>query len=218
MKCSMSKICYIIGAGNGVMPFEKKEGDLVIAADGGYRALCTLGVKPDLVLGDFDSLSEEALPTGTTEIVRYPVRKDDTDTLLAVKTGFERGYTRFVIYGGTGGRLDHTLANLQTLSFIATNGGIGFLCGNDFTATALTNKSISFSEKAQGTISLFSATDKCEISLDGLLYSLNRATVTHDFPIGVSNEFVGEESKITAHSGTAIIIWSGGLEDCFYMP
>lgn len=210
------KTCYIFAACEGEpQNFTPEENDLIIAADAGFLKLKKYGITPHIILGDFDSMKE--IPQNG-EIIKHPVRKDDTDTLLAVKTGFERGYTRFVIYGGTGGRLDHTLANLQTLSFIATNGGIGFLCGNDFTATALTNKSISFSEKAKGNISLFSATDKCEISIDGLLYSLNRATVTHDFPIGVSNEFVGEESKITVHNGTAIIIWSGGLEDCFYMP
>lgn len=203
------KTCYIFAAAKGEpKEFIPETDDLVIAADAGFLKLKKYGAKPHIILGDFDSMEE--IPN-EGEIIKHPVKKDDTDTILAVKTGFERGFTRFVIYGGTGGRLDHTLANLQTLSFIAERGGQGFLCGNNFTATALKNGQICFSEKAKGNISVFSATNSCEISIEGLLYPLKNATITHDFPLGVSNEFIGEKSKITVLGGTALIIWSGDL-------
>jgi len=204
------KTCYIFAAAKGEPKiFAPKSDDLVIAADAGFLKLGKYGVSPHLVLGDFDSMNE--IPA-VGEIIKHPVKKDDTDTLLAVKTGFDRGYTRFVIYGGTGGRLDHTLANLQTLSFIAARDGMGFLCGDDFTATALRDSTIYFSEKATGNISVFSATSECKVSIKGLLYNLENKTLTHSFPLGVSNEFIGEKSEISISGGTAFILWSENLE------
>ena len=91
------------------------EDDFLIAADGGLRHVQALGLTPDAVIGDFDSLGY--VPE---QAVVYPVEKDDTDAMLAVKLGLERGFRRFVIYGGMDGkRLDHTVANFQTLSFLA---------------------------------------------------------------------------------------------------
>lgn len=199
------KTCYIFGAALGLPEsFEPNLQDLIIAADAGYQALKKLGVTPHITVGDFDSL--ENIPTDT-EIIKHPIRKNDTDTLLAVKIGLDKGYKRFCLYGCAGGRLDHTLANLQTLSFIASNKACGYLKGEDFTATALKDSSLEFSSEKKGNISVFSATDECEISIDGLLYTLDHSRITYNFPLGVSNEFIGEKSKITVHSGTAIILW-----------
>lgn len=203
------KTCYIFSAAEGEpTSFTPEKDDLIIAADAGFLKLKKYGIKPHIILGDFDSMTQ--IPN-EGEIIKHPVRKDDTDTLLAVKTGFERGYNRFVIYGGTGGRLDHTLANLQTLSYIASLGGSGYLCGDDFTATAIKDSTLCFSENAKGNISVFSATNYSTISIDGLLYPLSKVSISHDFPLGVSNEFIGKKSKITVHSGTILIIWSGDL-------
>ncbi len=198
------KNCYIFGSAQG-MPNSLKPAfdDLVIAADAGYLKLKALGVTPHLAVGDFDSLKE--IPKDT-EVIKHPVKKDDTDTLLAVKTGLERGYKQFCLYGCAGKRLDHTIANLQVLSFIAKNGAKGCLYGEDFTATAV-NSEIFFSKEHKGNISVFSATSKSVISIEGLLYPLKHKKLTFDFPLGVSNEFIGKEAKITVHSGTVIVIW-----------
>ncbi len=205
------KTCYIFGAANGKpKDFIKKDGDIIIAADAGYKMLEVLNITPDIVLGDFDSLGfvPEAI-----EIIKHPVKKDDTDTLLAVKVGLSRGYKRFVLYGCTGGRTDHSLANFQTLSFIASNGGTGYLCGDDFTATAICDSSIKFSSEAKGSVSIFSATTSCEnVNITGLLYPLSKKSLTFDFPLGVSNEFIGKESKIRVEKGTAIVVWQGPLD------
>ena len=199
------KTCYIFGAASGLPEsFEPQSQDLIIAADAGYLALEKLNVTPHITVGDFDSLKN---PPTDTEIIKHPVRKNDTDTLLAVKIGLDKGYKRFCLYGCAGGRLDHTLANLQTLSFIASNKACGYLKGEDFTATALRDSSLEFSAEKEGNISVFSATDECEISIDGLLYTLDHSRITYNFPLGVSNEFIGKKSKITVHSGTAIILW-----------
>ena len=114
----MERTCCIFGAGDyGAMPRPELDGRcFLIAADGGYGQLKQWGMSPHLAVGDFDSLGR--VPEDV-EVVRHPVRKDDTDMMLAVQEGLARGCGRFLIYGGLGGRLDHTLANLHILAFLA---------------------------------------------------------------------------------------------------
>ena len=198
-------ICYIFGSALGdPKNFSPTENDLVIAADAGYLKIKELGFTPDLAVGDFDSLGQ--IPDDT-EIIKHPVKKDDTDALLAIKIGIERGFREFHFYGCTGNRLDHTLGALQNLSFLAERGCRGYLFGEDFVATAIKNESLEFSEENKGNISVFAATSECEISIEGLLYTLKNKKITYDFPIGVSNEFIGQKAKITVHKGTAILIY-----------
>lgn len=205
------KTCYIFGAAEGLPEsFTKEKDDIIIAADAGFLHLEKLGIKPDIVLGDFDSLGE--IPD-FNEIIKHPVKKDDTDTLLAVKTGFERGFKRFVLYGCAGKRLDHTFANIQTLYYIAERGGEAFLCGDDFTATAIKNGKILFTDKANGNISVFAGGEKAKnVNIKGLSYELENAEIGYDFPVGVSNEFVGLNSEISVNDGMILVIWSGGLD------
>ncbi len=201
------KTCYIFGAKDGIpQNFIKKDGDFIIAADAGYNLVKKLIINPDIVIGDFDSLG--FVPEGS-QVIKHPIEKDDTDTMLAVKLGFERGFKRFVIYGGVGGRIDHTLANFQTLSYVSSNGGRAFLCGDDFTATAINGGSLSFSENEAGDISVFSAGDECRVTIKGLFYEVENEVLSYDFPLGVSNKFKGEKSEITVHKGTAIVVWQG---------
>lgn len=207
-----NKTCYIIGAGEMAedILLPGKE-DFVIAADAGYQHLARLHQTADLIVGDFDSLG--SVPSGQN-VIRHPVMKNDTDTMLAVKIALEKGYRRFMIYGGLGGpRLDHSLANIQMLSYIANAGGIGFLVGNGENITAITNRSIAFSEKARGTISVFSNTSvSTGVTLEGLLYPLTNATLTSGFPLGVSNEFTGKKAKITVKNGTLVVLWYGKFD------
>ena len=111
--------CIIVGAGEctGLLqPVDKS--DCLIAADGGLAHVQALGLTPDIILGDFDSLGY--VPEGANV---FPVRKDDTDTMLAIRRGLELGYHNFLIYGGLDGpRLDHTLANIQSLLFLNLRG------------------------------------------------------------------------------------------------
>lgn len=207
------KTCYIFGAAEGFpTSLCKTDGDIVIAADGGYTALAKLGVKPDIVLGDFDSLGY--VPEFSGKIIKHPVKKDDTDTMLAVKTAIDLGFERIVIYGGTGKRLDHTLANIQTLSFAAVRGCKAYLCGDGYTLTVVTDSVISFKSTAKGNVSVFSCVAKSQgVYEKGLLYNLENAELDFDFPLGVSNEFVGTESEISVKKGSIAVFWSGDLDD-----
>ena len=108
-------VCYIIAAGDcEKISVNKNENDLIIAADGGLKYCERDGIKPDIIIGDFDSSYQ--IPTGNNVMV-FPVKKDDTDTLLAIKEAIRLGYNRIIISGGVGGELDHLIANIQSLIF-----------------------------------------------------------------------------------------------------
>ena len=179
------------------------EDALVIAADGGLRHTEALGLRPDVILGDFDSLGY--VPADSRV---YPVEKDDTDAMLAARVGLERGCDFFLFYGAMDGpRLDHTVANFQTLAFLATHGARGCLLGRDYIAAVLREESIDFSEEATGILSLFCLGASAEVSIEGLHYELDHGTLTPDFPLGVSNHFVGKTARITVHDGLVLALW-----------
>lgn len=111
------------------------DSDYVIAADAGFEYCTENCIIPDLVLGDFDSLGKAPKHPN---VLQLPVEKDDTDTMFALKLGLEKGYRRFYIYGGLGGkRPDHTIANMQALLFLLSHGARGWLFGENYVWTAI---------------------------------------------------------------------------------
>lgn len=178
--------------------------DLVIAADGGWKHTQRLGIKPDILLGDFDSLG--FAPEGA-EV--FPVEKDDTDAMLALRRGLERGCHRFVIYGGLDGRrLDHTLANFQALQYLADRDAVGYLVGSGYLVTVVKNGSLSFPKEAKGILSVFCLGPDAEgVTLSGLKYPLENGALTSGFPLGVSNHFIGEKSSISVKNGSLLVLW-----------
>lgn len=204
-------VCYIIGAGEHYTPPTKpSQGDLVIAADGGYAYLEGLNLCPDIFIGDFDSLDHT--PEGC-QIVRLPSEKDCTDTAAAIEIGWAKGYRLFHIYGGTGGRPDHTIANIQCVADIAVRGGQGLLFDQYNVITAIHNGKITFPPSASGYVSAFSHDDvSAGVDETGLKYSLQNATLKNTVPLGVSNEFTGKESSISVREGTLIIVYPNDIE------
>jgi len=199
-------VCHIVGAGSfSPDSFCPRAGDSVIAADGGYAYLEKLGVRPDIVLGDFDSLG---FVPQHDDLRQHPVMKDDTDMMLAVKTGMEQGFDTFVLHGGLGGRLDHTMANIQTLVWLSRRGCRGYLVGEGSVITAITDGSITLDGNHNGIISVFCMGDRAEgVTLEGLLYPLDKGTLTCEMPLGVSNEFTGVPAWIGVEHGTLLLIW-----------
>lgn len=202
----MEPICYIFGAREpGRTAFAPDRPALVIAADAGLEHLSARKIVPDLVVGDFDSLGR--VPEGSN-VLRHPVEKDDTDMLLAIREGLARGCRQFVLYGGLGGRLDHTLANLQALVFLARRNASGWLLGDGLAATALRSGSLSFGPEHRGTISIFCAgADARGVDLQGLYYPLRDAVLTSGFPLGVSNQFTGAPARVSVRDGELLILW-----------
>ena len=199
------KICYVVGAGeNYGLDFQPVTGDLVIAVDAGLRYLEKQGIRADLVIGDFDTL--KCIPAHPNTIV-LSAEKDDTDTLAAVREGIKAGYSIFHIYCGTGGRIDHTMANLQVLAYLSATNMRGLLFDNGTVITAITNDRLCFKKIPCGYVSVFSCSAKAEgVNLCGLKYELNEAVLTNTFPVGVSNEFIGKESSISVRDGTLFIV------------
>jgi len=214
----VGKRCYIAGAGEFCANELPGQEDYVIAADGGYAALTSHGITPDLVVGDFDSLSPDLFGAVSNHpnVIRSPAEKDETDMMLAVRQGLDLGYKTFVINGGLGGRLDQTIANIQILTYIAEKDAHGTLLGPDSCVTAIKNNEIKLSpgKNQRGTISIFCAGDKAEgVTLKGLKYPLENAVILNTYPIGVSNEFIGIPATISVKNGTLIVIWDGGFID-----
>lgn len=204
------RICYITGAGeNGGIDFVPSDDDYVIAVDGGLRYLEEANIDADLVIGDFDTLG---YCPSHPNVIRLNPQKDDTDMLAAVREGIRMGFSVFHLYGGTGGRIDHTIANFQLLAFLSQNGRQGILMDRNCVITAITNGMLLFPETAQGYLSVFSYTEKSEgVTLCGLKYELSRAVLSNTFPIGISNEFMGVKSSVSVENGTLLVVFPKDL-------
>nr|WP_325211629.1 thiamine diphosphokinase [uncultured Oscillibacter sp.] len=202
------KRCFIFAAGSFYGLRERPaSGDLVIAADAGYQICLREGIAPDLLLGDFDSMEP---PADFVQVRRLPVEKDDTDTLAALRAGLERKFDTFYIYGGTGGkRLDHTLANLQSLLFLRRRGARGFLYDDDFVWTAVENEALTVPRTVEwGLFSAFCLGDRAEgVDEEGFQYPLKDAVLTPEFPLGVSNHVLEPEARITVRKGALAVGW-----------
>ncbi|MBR0413690.1 MAG: thiamine diphosphokinase [Clostridia bacterium] len=198
-----NKICCIFGAGDYFGGETVPAGAFVVAADGGLAVCRQNEINPAVIIGDFDSLGYEVQGDN---VILLPKIKDDTDTLAAVKYALEKGYRIFLLFGCTGGRLSHTLANLQTLTYIAKRGGIGFLIDKEEVTTA-TCKGLDFDSQVSGFLSIFAAEGSTTVTLSGLQYEAQSLTLTSDFPLGVSNTFIGKKARVAVEKGCAHILF-----------
>lgn len=209
----MNNICHIIGAGEicqkDIEQLKKAAtGDYIIAADGGYLALIKAGINPNIIIGDFDSYDETAEPLpDSIPVIRLNPEKDYTDIHTSINHGLKQGFKTFCIYGAAGGRIDHTIANIQLLASLAANGYHARMFGTENIFDVIHNSRISFPADITGYISVFSITNASYgVYEAGLKYPLSNATLTNTYPLGVSNEFTGSESFISVSDGTLLII------------
>ena len=204
----MDKICYIIGAGDVPAKTDIKalDGDFIICADGGFKHNTLLGRMCDLVVGDFDSLG--AAPDFESKVV-LPCEKDFTDMKTAVDEGLKRGFDEFVIFGALGGeRADHSVANIALLSYICSKGARGKLIHGDRVFVGFSDGTLTLPERKNGYISVFSLCDESEsVTIKGLKYCIEGATLRLDTPYGVSNEFIGEAAEISVGKGRLLVTY-----------
>lgn len=201
------RICYVVGAMSLSLSLRPcpVPGDYVIAADRGFDSLMAYGVTPDLAVGDFDSLGRTP---NHPNVVQLPTEKDDTDMIFALRKGLELGYRRFVLLGGVGGRLDHTLGNLQSLDWLTAQGAQGFLAGEKTVATAIRDSSLTFPPSMSGGLSVFCNSGIAEgVNLSGVKYPLEDASLSNCFPLGVSNQFLGQTARVTVREGSLLLLW-----------
>lgn len=211
---SNGAICYIFGAAdhitNSIKPLNKhftprKGIDMLIAADAGYKHAEALGLKADVVIGDFDSLG---MAPENAELVKFPPEKDDTDLMLAVKYACGRGIKDFVIYGALGGRIDFTIANFQILTNMTKRGISAYFIGCGSVMTAVTNGRLTFGEDFTGRISVLCMGDTAKgVTINGLKYTLKDGKLTCDVPLGVSNAFTGRGGFIEVTDGTLAVLY-----------
>jgi thiamine pyrophosphokinase len=203
------KSCLIISGGEK-SPIPREDAyDLVIACDHGYDHAVTAGIRPGLFIGDFDSISENAVCDAKIPVLRYPVKKDDSDTMLAVKYALQEGYDHLILTCALGGRLDHLLANLQTLGYAASHGAFAELYGENEYIRTFTGGKLELAKREGYSLSLFSLTDRCEdLCVDGAAYTASGVVLTNTFPLGLSNGWKEETVHISMKKGILLIVES----------
>lgn len=215
------KRCVIFSAlieGYGDWIVKKTKDAFVICADGGYALAKELGVKTDLLIGDFDSYDGQMPSEDDIEIIRVSSIKDDTDTGLCLRSALERGYRDITIIGGVGGRLSHTMANLQSMAMTAKKAerismidgfrNVTVLRGpGELSLNADRDFPLNEDENAKHYLSIFAHGGDCiDVSIKGVFYPLENAVLNCDYPLGVSNEMTEKTAEISLKKGTLIVI------------
>lgn len=223
----MDGVCYLIGAGEHPdnIICRPDSDDYVIAVDGGYDYAVQLGITPNLIIGDFDSLKSNMAASNDDNIpvISFPPEKDYTDMMLAAEKAAKLGFRTILIYGGTGGRPDHTFANIQLLSWIAEHGCAAYLFDDAYTMTAIKNRTLSITagtpdkhsgfitSDGYGYISIFSLSDVSEgVTIKGLKYTACGITLNRFHALGTSNEFTDSDCSIEVKKGSLLIIAQTG--------
>ena len=187
-----------------------RSGDFLVAADAGYLLCRKIGLSPDLLIGDFDSMPLPDAPPNLPHVERVPVRKDDTDAMLALKAGLSRDCAEFYLYGAAGGpRMDHTLANLQGLLYLRRHKARGYLYDKNFVWTVIENESLDIPRTVpDGLLSVFAVGGPASgVTIQGTLYPLDNASLSPDFPLGVSNHIAAESASVSVRNGAALVGW-----------
>ena len=203
----MNGLCLIITGGEyAAIPDDIRNADYVIACDRGWQYAQQMGIKPDLIIGDFDSSPR---PETDIPILQFPSHKDDTDTMLAAREALRRGYKNIAICCAFGARLDHAMANIQTAAFLVSNGAKVRLSGKDTEAWVFTKGDLSIPQMSSYSLSLFSISDKCEgVCIQNAEYECSDITLTNAFPLGVSNKWTSGDVNISVREGILMVLCS----------
>ena len=198
------KKCLIISGGD----FEKIElndkYDFFIACDKGYLYAKKLNIKPNIIVGDFDSAKK---PKNVENVIKVSKIKDDTDTSLAVKYALKNGYKDIDIICALGGRIDHTLANISLMKYVVEHKGVVKIISNSATLMVFTKGKIRINKDNNKYLSIFSLSDKSKIDyIKGTKYDIKNLILKSSFPLGVSNEFKNKLAEIKISKGVVLII------------
>lgn len=211
----MKGICHLIGGMGGEIKPYLQENDYLIAVDAGYSQVKEWNMQANVVVGDFDSLGY--VPKGET-VVELPCKKDQSDMEYALNLGKQLGYTKYLLQGGIGGRMDHSFANMQLLLQLAQEGNRGILLGERQNITVIQEDVIKFPKIMEGYCSVFAISAVAEgVSLKNLAYSGDDFCLSPAVPLGVSNEFLnGKSAEISVEKGAIAIFWHGRAEEKTY--
>ena len=203
-------VCYLVGAGDFYGHIDLSDGDVIIAADGGYDNLASHGLIANVLIGDFDSI-KSTLPDGI-KTIRHPKEKDETDMFLAYSEGVKLGFTDFIMLGATGGRLDHTYANISLLLYAKEHGHSMTIVHDGGAILCIKDEAVTLSGRRGALLSVFAlGTEANGVSIKGAKYEADGVTLSPSFPLGVSNEFTDEKAVISVQSGALLIIYDSRL-------
>lgn len=186
--------------------------DIIIACDKGVLYCQKMDLIPDIIVGDFDSL--DVAPScifPQAQILRFPVEKDDTDTMLAIKYALENGYMHIIIGCALGNRMDHLISNVQSLHYVSNRKGIAEIYSETEHLRTFSSfeRSLSVKKKTGYSLSVFSFSDTSNgVSISGTKYTADNIALSSDFPLGHGNHIESNEAIITVKEGTLIIIES----------
>ena len=187
---------------------------LLAAVDFGMEFFRKAGVKPDVIVGDFDSVKQETLAffkgqQGIDWLSLVP-EKDDTDTEAAIREVIRRGCKRIHILGATGSRLDHVLTNIGLLG-LGVSCGVEILMADSCNRIRMVKNGISIRKEEQfgDYVSLLPVTPKVSgLTLKGMKYPLFQYEYSCFSSLGISNEIVGDEAEISFAEGILLVIES----------
>lgn len=207
------KRCVIVAAGE-IHNYERardflRDDDFFIFCDGGLSHAGGLGIKPDVVVGDFDSCDANDLEwwKKQSEIIQLPREKDDTDTLFAVKLAVERGYCDFLLLGAMGGRFDHALGNISILLYLNGLGKEALLIDDYSVMQIVGNKTLYIEDSCSYFSVLTVAGDVSGVNIKNAKYPLENARLTCDFQLGISNEVLpGKVAEVSVASGRVLVV------------
>ena len=183
------------------------DSDFILCADGGYDYASAAGIIPDLLIGDLDSITVPNDPAIQTLI--FPSEKDDTDTGICLQTALDHGYTDILIIGGLGGRLDHTMSNIQLITGKCHLADRITIRDKSNSCTVITNGSVTLPYIENQYVSIFSMTEKSDgVTTSGLKYPLNNATMFYGSTLGTSNEVLGDSATVSVADGRLLVITS----------
>lgn len=204
----MKKCLIISGAPEKSVNYYKEYASkrFIITADSGYYKCMEAGLKPDLIIGDFDS---SPIPHTDIQIIVLPIHKDDTDTMFAVKTAIEKGFSDIVILGGIGSRLDHTYSNILALNYCSDR-NIACVLADKSNKAQIVKKHIEiYKSDGYKSFSLFSVLGDCEgLTTRGSEYDLHDFTLTADNMLAQSNCFLNDTVSIDLKKGKLLLIQS----------
>lgn len=206
---TLKKRCAIIGGGDCSVDILKDNinvsTDYIICADSGYDYAVEANLTPDLLIGDFDSI--KAIPENVAKIT-LPVEKDVTDTVAAFNEGVKQGFTSFVLFGGTGGRFEHTFSNISLMANSSKQNIEFVIIDETHIFRAITNSTIKIKRRENQQVSVFAYGDKATgVTEKGFHYSLQNYTLDpFDGALGTSNDIIEDFGEILVDEGTIIII------------
>lgn len=198
---------YIEGSIRNIVSDEELASSLVICADAGFERAAAEGIVPDILVGDLDSVDEKNLIVPPeVKMITANWHKDETDFELAVDTAVSEGCSSVLIAGGFGGRIDHTLGNIQNMVDFYRHGVDISMKDERNYLTVLESGSLTLSAGRDVNLSILAHSDEAEVSVTGVEWPLTHYHMTSDRPLGVSNFVTGEKAEITVYSGTVLVM------------